>query len=387
MTYMKEKPKVVVISNLIYPLRNPVFELLHRNKNYLFKFIFLRKTLGNRKWKIEPQKLNFNYQILPSVEIPICGKDYFPYIINPTIFYEMFKMRFDVIISIGWAYPTNLLLFLFCKIMRKPFILWSESTSNEKTWIRTMTKGLVKMMVGFSDGFLVSGTRAEEYLMQLGAKKNKIFILGNAIDNESFRKETLNFRQNDIPRKKLGLETEDFVLLYVGRFEKVKGLNFLLHAFKEAKEENSKLKLLLVGYGSLKKELQNKVNELNLQGVKFFGPIERKELARYYAISNVLVLPSYSETWGYVLNEALASSLPVIASSAVGGAVDMIKPGENGFIVKVGDIQDLKRAILEISMNKKLYSEMVEKCYPSISKFNYDNMAKQINLLLNKYYE
>lgn len=377
--------KITVVSNLIYPLRVPLFNYLSQNKDYNFIFIFLRKTLGNRRWNIEREDIKFKYLVSPSVEIPIKGKDYFALIFNPLILFDLIKTKADVFISIGWAYPANWLVFIFARLTGRKFILWNESTLNEDSWRRNLSRWLIELIVKYSDAFLSSGIKAKEYLVSLGADANKVTVLGNAIDNELYKRECKSFLGKSALKKNLKITTDDFVVTYIGRFERVKGLDLLLEAFQASVQANTKLKLLLIGYGPLKEELEGKIKDLELEGkITLLGPFEREELIKYYSISDLVILPSYSETWGYVVNEALASSVPVVASSAVGSAIDLIQNGKNGFIFRKGDKKALSDTILKVSRDKYLQKELRSNCYKMVSKFNYFHMAQQVSNLLKK---
>jgi len=92
-------------------------------------------------------------------------------------------------------------------------------------------------------------------------------------------------------------------------------------------------------------EMQDYTEEHNLDSVRFFGFRDRKEIKDYYATADLLVLPSSRETWGIVVNEAMCFGLPVIVSSQVGAAHDLVQDGENGFIYPSGDVEALTRRL------------------------------------------
>jgi glycosyltransferase involved in cell wall biosynthesis len=94
--------------------------------------------------------------------------------------------------------------------------------------------------------------------------------------------------------------------------------------------------------------LQNLVDELGARSVHFFGFQNRNRIADYYAISDVLVLPSVRETWGIVINEAMCFGLPVIVSYQVGAGIDLVTDGHNGYRVAT-DVDSLSRSIKRIA--------------------------------------
>jgi glycosyltransferase involved in cell wall biosynthesis len=94
--------------------------------------------------------------------------------------------------------------------------------------------------------------------------------------------------------------------------------------------------------------LQNYVDELGTGSVYFFGFQNRGQIAKYYAISDVLVLPSVRETWGIVVNEAMCFGLPVIVSHQIGAGIDLVTDGRNGYSVET-DVDSLFRSIKQIA--------------------------------------
>ena len=103
--------------------------------------------------------------------------------------------------------------------------------------------------------------------------------------------------------------------------------------------------LVFVGDGDLRKPLIDYVKSKRIANVHFPGFQNRSQITKYYAMADLLVLPSIRETWGMVVNEAMCFSLPVILSSAVGAVEDMMIEGVNGFSFTSGDDDGLFSAL------------------------------------------
>jgi glycosyltransferase involved in cell wall biosynthesis len=110
-----------------------------------------------------------------------------------------------------------------------------------------------------------------------------------------------------------------------------KNLFHLVEAYHQLDDERKSL--IFVGDGELRQSLQNYVDELGASSVYFFGFQDRNQIPKYYAISDVLVLPSVRETWGIVVNEALCFGVPAIVSHQVGAGIDLVVDGQNGYSV------------------------------------------------------
>jgi len=101
-------------------------------------------------------------------------------------------------------------------------------------------------------------------------------------------------------------------------------------------------------------------------------------LAKFYAIADLFVLPSLEEVWGLVLNEAMAAGLPIITTERVGGARDLVKDEENGYLVKSGNIDELSERIGKIILDTSLLGKMGERSHSSIKNFSLDAAIKEI---------
>ena len=107
--------------------------------------------------------------------------------------------------------------------------------------------------------------------------------------------------------------------------------------------------LIFVGNGALERPLMDYVASHNLKSVHFVGFQTRQDIPKFYAASDVLVLPSFRETWGLVVNEALCFGLPVIVSDQVGSGRDLVRHGSNGFIFPQGDQDVLAEQLAQIA--------------------------------------
>jgi len=117
----------------------------------------------------------------------------------------------------------------------------------------------------------------------------------------------------------------------------------LLEAYSQGSSKNKKL--FFVGDGPLRSKIEKQIKKQKIKEVYLLGFQPRNIVPNFYTIANALVLPSDDETWGIVVNEAMCFSLPVITSSMVGAALDLVKDGYNGFIFPAGDSKKLASCI------------------------------------------
>jgi len=149
--------------------------------------------------------------------------------------------------------------------------------------------------------------------------------------------------------------------LFVGKFINKKRPDDLLKAVINIYKNNKifDIHAIFVGEGPMRGELE-KLSEPYSKNIHFTGFKNQSQLPIIYSASNVLVLPSDArETWGLVVNEAMACGLPAIVSDASGCAVDLIDEGQTGFSYPVNDITALSKKLVEIYNIMELRSKYV----------------------------
>lgn len=165
------------------------------------------------------------------------------------------------------------------------------------------------------------------------------------------------FTDIDIFLAEKDIFSENFIL-FVGFLSAVKNVDTLIDAFAKIKKEFPSFKLVIVGEGLIKKDLQLKVKNLSLdKEIEFKGRLSLKNTKEIMKRCYCLVLPSFSEGLGRVLMEAMALGKPVIGSNVV-GIPDLIKDGENGFLFDPKNAQQLTEKLIVLLRNKELAVKM-----------------------------
>lgn len=138
------------------------------------------------------------------------------------------------------------------------------------------------------------------------------------------------------------------VMLFVGRFSRIKNLPFLLKVIDRVRQIEPEVLLVLVGDGEMKDELVSRVTEKQLEyWVRFVNPTYGMDLVRYYHAADLLVLCSFYDNFPNVINEAMAAGLPVVAAD-VGGVSLQVQDGETGYLVPSGDLDKFTSRVIEL---------------------------------------
>ncbi len=333
--------KTIILHNIIS--NNSVYKLssyIKRHKEELgnVEVWFCAETEDNRQWTLQ-EEIDFEYTVLSGNEIKLRGKDLFTYFINWNIWKKLTAANPDRLIINGWDQFAYQLSFFWGWLYKKKLTLWSGSTKYEKSWRRTLTKPLVRWFVWTSDNYIAYGTRAKEYLVSLGAQRDKIEIFLNDVNKEYFTTQAKKLRfQKEVLvlKEKYGL-TQQFNLLFVGQFIERKGILDLLQTYCNLKESGTidKWGLVLVGSGLLEEKMGAIIKARKIKDVVFLGHVDQYDLPEVYAICDILVLPSREEVWGLVVNEALYSGLTVVVSNACGCVPDIVQEHKKGYTFKI----------------------------------------------------
>lgn len=192
---------------------------------------------------------------------------------------------------------------------------------------------------------LAVGTWNAEFYRHFGVPAERIVLSPHCVDNAFFQREAERHRPDRAAlRRAWELSGEARVVLFAGKMIPEKRAHDLLAALAACRRRGTTVHGLFVGDGPLRAMLEGLARRLGVAAT-FTGFLNQGEIARAYVAADCLALPSGSETWGLVVNEALACGLPCLVSDRAGCAVDMILPGVNGEIHSCGDVEGLAGAL------------------------------------------
>lgn len=341
--------KVMSITNIISPYRIPLFNAISEMGNFSFKVITLAEREKNRKWEIEKEKIKFDYQILPGWHWFIWReKQEVAIHLNRGVFKVFLEYKPDVVITSGYDSLAYWQAFLYCKIFKKKFILWNETTLLSVGSIRGPKGLLKKIIIKGANKYIVSGIKAKEYIMHLGAKYEDVYISLDTVDVSYFREKVIKYQN----KHDFFTEKEKYpkiIILYIGQLIKRKGISQVLKALNILGDPD--ISFMIVGNGPEERNLKIFCKENKLQNVFFEGFQQQEMLPKYYALADIFILPSFEEVWGLVINEALASGLYVLSSKYAGASYDLIKKGWNGEIFDPNKVEEIIELIKRVKEN------------------------------------
>lgn len=333
--------RVAFVTNMCTHYRIKPFETLARDYDVDYYFF---SDGGEWYWRPEHgvRRGDFRHAYLPGLALGNVR-------ISPRLPLALLRGDYDVYVKCingRFALPVT---YAIARLTRRPFVLWSGIWTRINTTFHRFGFPLVRHVYRHADGVVVYGEHVRRYLETEGVDPSRIFVAAQAVDNELYQR-AVGSDERQALRSRLGIMADQPVVLYVGRLTAVKGLRYLLEAFRTVADERAVL--VMAGEGEDGAELRWLTRSLGLAArVRFAGHVSVEATPAYYAISQVAVLPSVTmregkELWGLVVNEAFNQGVPVVATDAVGAAAGgLVRDGVNGFVVPERDARALGDAL------------------------------------------
>lgn len=255
---------------------------------------------------------------------------------------------FDAFIVNGWVVKSCLQVLRACRKHHVPCIVRGESNSLRPRpwWKRVGHRWLLRKYAAF----LSIGEANKQFYLDNGVSEDKVFFAPYGVDNERFAGASAQSRARRAElRRHWGVPDAACCFVFCGKFIEKKRPLDLLEALSMAVEGvdqgKDAMHLLMVGDGALRPPCERIARDRGLP-VTFTGFLNQSQIAQAYAASDCLVLPSdYGETWGLVVNEAMACGLPAIVSDRVGCHLDLVAPGRTGEVFCFGDRRALAQRL------------------------------------------
>lgn len=299
-------------------------------------------------WDI-PLLDGYDWELVPNMASDP-GTHHYRGLDNPEMNLRVEDWHPDALLVYGWAWRTHFRAMRHFK-GRLPVLLRGDSTlmtGSRAAWKRLLRRPALTWVYRHVDIALSPGQRNHAYLRMMGVAEHHIRHMPHAIDTEHFSPRVSLYHDTAVQiRRKNGIRDEETTFVYAGKLVARKSVDTLINAFHKVAAESKDARLLIVGEGPERERLQAMASEQ--PRITFLGFQNQAEMPAVYLAGDVFVLPSYEETWGLAVNEALALGKPVIASDRVGAAPDLLTGRAYGRIFPCGDAVALSRAMQEFA--------------------------------------
>jgi glycosyltransferase involved in cell wall biosynthesis len=325
--------RVAVVSPEPTPYRASLFDRLARRPELDLIVVYAARTVARRAWSVE---LNHQHTFLRGVRLPFARRLLrHDYPVTPAIGRVLRQAAPDVVVVSGWSTFASQVALAWCRARKIPYVLLVEShdVGRRASWRRAVKSAVVPSVVRNAAGVLVVGTLARESVIARGAEPERVRVFANTIDVDRWIE-----RAERLPRP----SHEGVVVLSVGRAVPEKGFDVLEAACVEA---GVRLEIVT-------------------------GGLVEEELARRYVEADIFALVSRHEPWGVVVNEAAASGLPLVLSSHVGAARDLLDG--NGVLVPPDDVVATATALRQLADDPELRGRMGARSRELVRAWGYE---------------
>jgi len=280
----------------------------------------------------------------------------------------------------GYYDPSYWAVLAYCKIKKIKIVLDFESSeiSRRRVWWKEELK---KAFLSQCNALVCLGQKAAEYALKLDVKRERILSTKNVgVDNDALLEIfTRELRLRERRKAETGLPRYNF--LYAGRFVERKNLDMFIRAFHEAKSlslQRDDWGLILSGEGNQKPLLQELISSLGCESVHWMEPCEWYEVPIRYTLADIAVLPSTFEPFGFLTNEAMVYSMPVLVSERCGSASDLVIDGLNGFRFDPSSQPDFTSKLLWFMDHPEKFAQMGSNGKAIIDQWSPDIITEEL---------
>jgi glycosyltransferase involved in cell wall biosynthesis len=298
---------------------------------------------------------------------------------QPGLYRKIRECRPDILIGEGFFKWT--VTALAYRILRgTPLIISYERTHHTERhsqWFRTAYRRLALKYVSV---ICCNGILSKEYCIWLGMPPDRIVTGIAAADSEMFQIKcnSISHHEREIARRAHGLRAP--VFLCVSQLVKRKGVRQLLSGWASWVRErpSNHGSLVFVGDGPEKPDLCNYIEREGTEDAHLIGSVDYDDIAQFYSLANVLIIPTLEDNWSIVVPEAMACGLPILCSKFNGSWPELVHDGINGFVFDPLDPEKIKSHLRYFADHQEILPRMGEKSKEIVSNFSPRRAAEAI---------
>jgi glycosyltransferase involved in cell wall biosynthesis len=301
------------------------------------------------------------------------GRDYFRVARCILHLYRILSGKsFDLVHTHG--YFADIIGTPACRLLRIPHVSTCHGFISNDRNLRIYNR-LDRFSLRFSERIITVSAEIKNDLVRNGIEEARVVVIRNAVQNSYGEKEITDHRTEK--RQLLSIGPDDFVIGYVGRLSEEKGVHDLVEAASILKEKFEAFKMIIIGDGQKREELEGLSRRKGLEKEIIFTGFQ-SDVEKWLPALDVFVLPSLTEGTPMALLEAMAVGVPAIATS-VGGVPKVIEDGVNGFLINPADSEALADKIMTLIHNSSLSKKIVENAIDIIEKeYNVHEWCRKI---------
>jgi glycosyltransferase involved in cell wall biosynthesis len=367
--------RVAVVSPEPTPYRSPLFDLVAARPEVDLTVIYAAATVARRTWRVAH---HHPAVFLKGVRLPGLRRIFrHDYPVTPGIRSVLRNTGPQVVVVSGWSTFASQAAVGWCRAKGVPYLVLVEShdLGPRAGWRRAVKGAVVPRLLRRAAGVLVVGSLARRSVVERGANPDDVRLFANTVDISAWEERAARLAERrPALRERIGAGPDDVVVLSAGRLVPEKGLDTLVRGVAAA--GGARLALLIAGSGPQREALERLAAGLSVR-LQLLGDLHEERLAEAYVAADVFALLSSHEPWGVVVNEAAASGLPLVLSDRVGAAYDLLRDGENGFLVTAGDVRAAAGALQQLAGDPALRARAGARSRELVRGWGYERSVEE----------
>lgn len=350
--------RIVLITNTPPPYRVPIFSRLACYRGVEFHAVFCSRREPNRAWDLPT--MDFAHHFLRERFFTM-GNRYIHN--NPDVVPLLLKLKPDVVITDGFN-PTHLYAFVVARAHGWPHVAMTDGTWQSEQRFSLKHRLVRRMVFSFTRAFIAASEGGQQLFRSYGVPSEACFYSWLCIDNQRFH-----------PGARRTERSHD--LMFCGRLEPEKSPLFAMSvASATAKHLRRKIRLLLVGSGSLEADLKAQAaRESAWLESTFHGFATQAALPDLYRSARIFMFPTHGDVWGVVANEACAAGLPVIVTPEAGVAGELILNDINGYVRRL-DVGTWASDVQRLLSNIELWNSFSQRSLQRVERYEFNSAAQ-----------
>lgn len=325
------------------------FSALAERPDVEFEALFMAARSSAQAWDLDETAWQFPYRILDPSPTHV---GYYRPNVSLRAVWPILRVSKDTANVLNYADASAVLAGAIGRVIGRSFYLFVANTELDARRGDAWREAVKRYMFRNAAGILATGPLQERYARRYVSEGRRVDLIGNPVDTGFLRREASRLSGERTRLRRERGWNSCFVITYVGRLAQEKSIEVLIRAAKEVGEAGESVVLAIAGSGPMETMLRDMASREGVHA-EFFGFLAGQKLSEFYAAGDVFVLPSESEPWGLVVNEAMEFALPVVVSDRI-GCRHLVADDENGFIVPYGDPTTLAGVLLKLARDDGL---------------------------------
>jgi glycosyltransferase involved in cell wall biosynthesis len=371
---MNTKLKTILFtSNVASPYINEYLEMM--SDNFKITIVYERKQSKFR---------NKSWSLISSSRIKMRWLKGFNYGIENALSFGILKFlftKFDYIIIGNFTSLTGILFIFFLRLFKIKFILFSEGGIHKT--LKSFKEKLKRFVISKASLYLSSCKVGDEYFLYYGANASLIKRIPFTTLHIDSLKDVhyLKIRKGEL-RVKYNIPINQIVILAVGRFIPLKNFDILIRISKFLSFPYS---IYLIGEGPELEKYNSIIKEQAVKNFQIISFLPYESLDEFYMLSDIFVLPTFSDSWGLVILEAMSRGLSVITTDRCVAGLELIENYENGFILPPNNENELINKINLLARSQILREKIMINNLSKIHYQTFENMVFITTKILNEF--